>query len=139
MTFVLAPRAIVIDASVAVPFLAASAGIDTFQAWRRDDVFLLAPAHFPAEVANALLRSVRLGAAEVVRRMDLLATIGVETADRGVAGLRAAIDLAHRHRLSVYDALYLHLAIDVEAELASADNDLIRAATAEGVTLATNA
>jgi predicted nucleic acid-binding protein len=137
VTFAIAPRAIVVDASIAVPLLAASAGIERFEAWRREDAYLLAPAHFPAEVANALLRSMKLGAAEVVRRMDLLATIGVETADRGAAELRAAIDLAQRHRLSVYDALYLHLAIDVEAELASADHDLVKAANAEGVTLAT--
>ena len=44
--------------------------------------------------------------------------------------------LAERHRLSVYDASYLWLAIDVDGELATHDRDLARAALAEGVALA---
>jgi len=44
-----------------------------------------------------------------------------------------ALDLADRHRLTVYDALYLELAADVDAELATLDRDLTRAARAEGV------
>ncbi len=40
---------------------------------------------------------------------------------------------ADRHRLSVYDATYLWLAIDVDGELATFDRDLARAAAAEGV------
>ena len=45
------------------------------------------------------------------------------------------LELADRHRLSVYDAIYLDLALDVEAELATLDRDLARAAAAEGVPL----
>lgn len=44
--------------------------------------------------------------------------------------------LAERHRLSVDDASYLWLAIDVDGELATLDRDLARAAVAEGVALA---
>ena len=47
-----------------------------------------------------------------------------------------ALALAERHRLSVYDATYLWLAIDVDGELATFDRDLARAAAAEGVPLA---
>ena len=38
--------------------------------------------------------------------------------------------------LSVYDATYLWLAIDIDGELATYDADLARAAEAEGVPLA---
>ena len=44
--------------------------------------------------------------------------------------------LAERHRLSVYDATYLWLAIDVDGELATFDRALATAAEAEGVPLA---
>ena len=47
-----------------------------------------------------------------------------------------AVALAAQHGLSVYDATYLWLAMDVDGELATFDRDLARAATAEGVPLA---
>jgi predicted nucleic acid-binding protein len=50
-----------------------------------------------------------------------------------VAGVVDALDLADRHRLTVSDALYLQLAADVDAELATLDRALLRAAAAEGV------
>ena len=61
---------------------------------------------------------------------------GVELADRGFDGLEAALVLADRHTLSVCDATYLWLAMDVDGELATFDKALIRAAEAEGVELA---
>ena len=60
---------------------------------------------------------------------------GVETADRGLPGLLGAVELAARHRLTVYDALYLDLAVDVDAELATLDRDLAAAAASEGLTV----
>ena len=44
--------------------------------------------------------------------------------------------LAARHDLSVDDATYLWLAMDVDGELATFDKDLARVAEAEGVALA---
>jgi predicted nucleic acid-binding protein len=41
--------------------------------------------------------------------------------------------LAERHGLTVWDALYLQLALDVDGEFATLDGDLIRAARAEEV------
>jgi predicted nucleic acid-binding protein len=66
----------------------------------------------------------------------LLEPIGLETVDRSAPGVRMALALAERHRLSVYDATYLWLAIDVDGELATLDRALARAAVAEGVPLA---
>jgi predicted nucleic acid-binding protein len=43
--------------------------------------------------------------------------------------------LARRHRLTVYDAAYLELAIRKRSPLATLDGDLIRAAPTEGVVL----
>jgi predicted nucleic acid-binding protein len=54
-------------------------------------------------------------------------------ADGGWRGVLHAIDLAERHRLTVYDALYLQLAMDVEAPIATLDRGLAAAALAEGI------
>lgn len=64
----------------------------------------------------------------------LFATGLEEVATRPVA-LEDAIRLAARHG-TVCDAAYLGLAIDVDGELATLDNDLLRAAEAEGVSVA---
>lgn len=48
---------------------------------------------------------------------------------------RAMIDLAREHRLSVYDAAYLELAIRRQLPLASLDRQLRAAAVASGVAL----
>ena len=136
MSFGHAPRAVVVDASVMVEIIRAE---PTYLAkatdWASEEAILLAPFHFRAEVANALLKSVRLPVQEVALAAGELDRSGIEPADRGLSGLLEAIDLAYRHGLTVYDALYLQLALDVEGELATLDKDLAAAAAAEGVPL----
>lgn len=48
----------------------------------------------------------------------------------------AVVALARRHRLTVYDALYLDLALREGAALATRDRRLAEAAVAEGIALA---
>ena len=50
-------------------------------------------------------------------------------------GERVVLGLVRRHRLSVYDAAYLELAVRTGSTLASLDGDLKKAALAEGVPL----
>ncbi len=134
MSFSRAPRAVVVDASVMVELIGAQESYLRLAAdWAREETMLLAPVHFRAEVANALLRSVRLPAAEVSLAAGEIDRSGVELVDRGLKGVLEAIDLADRHGLTVYDALYLQLALDVDGELATLDKDLATAAAAEGV------
>ena len=136
MTFASGPRAVVVDASAAMAFLAGDAGwLDRWRAWTAADAMVLVPPHFPAEVANALLRGARLPAIDASARLTQLYATGIEVADRGLPGLLGALELAERHRLSVDDALYLDLVLDVEAELATLNRDLARAAGDEGVAL----
>jgi predicted nucleic acid-binding protein len=136
MTLGHAPRAIVVDASVMVEVIRGDESrLRLAQGWAQEEALLLAPLHFRAEVANALLRSARLPANEVSLAAGELDRSGVEPADRGLTGLQDAIDLADRHGLTVYDALYLQLAIDVDGELATLDKELRRAAEAEQVAL----
>ena len=138
MTFAIAPAPVVIDASVAVD-LALGEGSDlpaSLRRWISEDRMLLAPAVYWTEVGHALLRRAGWDSVEAGRRLGSLETIGLKTADRGAAGVRMALFLADRHRLSVYDATYLWLAIDVDGELATFDRDLASAAAAEGIPLA---
>lgn len=136
MTFGLGLAPIVIDASAAIEFLGGDPGwISAFDSWAIEERLLLAPAQFLAEVANTQLVGQHVPAADVARRIERLVAAGVDSVDRGLGGLLEAIALADSHGLTVYDALYLQLALDVEGELATLDQDLRRAATAEDVPL----
>jgi predicted nucleic acid-binding protein len=78
-----------------------------------------------------MLGGAGLSAADALVRLERLVVAGVESADRGFSGLEEAMILSERHRLTVYDALYLQLALDVEGELATLDAKLRKAAIAE--------
>lgn len=134
MTFVRGQRAVVADASVAVRLLLGDAPwIAAWRAWTAAGAMVLVPAHFGHEVANALLRSARVGVPESIAMLGRLFRTGVAVADRGLGGLEGSVVLAERHSLSVYDAAYLDLALDVDAELATLDGALRAAAEAEQV------
>lgn len=137
MTFVFDRTPVIVDASVVVelmtedrPELAAA-----WARWVTDGRQRLAPPHLLPETGNALLRGARLEPGPAIAIVEGLEGSGLEIADRGLDGLIAAIVLAHRHGLSVYDALYLQLAIDVDGSLATYDKALARAAAAEDVEL----
>ena len=134
MTFGTAQQAVVLDASAAMALLAGDeTWLGRWRSWTEADVMILAPGHFGVEVANALMRGAHLSALDASARLERLHATGIETADRGLAGLLGAIELAERHRLTVNDALYLDLALDVDGGLATLDRDLARAASDEGV------
>jgi predicted nucleic acid-binding protein len=136
MTFSRTVTAVVVDASVVVEMLGGDqTWIDRFADWRRRGTIVLAPPHFMSEIANALLRGVGLDASDAVARLQQLFTFGVDIADRGVLGISDAVELAQRHRLSVYDAAYLSLVLDVAGQIATNDRALARAARAEGVSV----
>jgi len=104
------------------------------------DSLAFAPAHYPLEVANALLSAMRRGrmtpdqaATAVVALAAMPVEIDAETAGRVFDG---AWQLAVRHRLTIYDAAYLELALRHGLPLATLDDSLARAASAEGVALA---
>jgi predicted nucleic acid-binding protein len=129
-----AVSAVVVDATAAVDFvIGREPWADRWEEWARSMTLRLAPVHFRAEVANALLRSTRLESGQIPLRLARIAQSGVDTTDRGWHGLIEAIELATRHHLSVYDALYLQLAMDIEAPLATRDGQLASAARAEGI------
>lgn len=135
MTLTQGQRAVVVDASVAIPFLQGNADWrERWATWIDSGDLVLVPPHFPMEVANGLLRGTTIKSTHhVVALVRELYAAGFEVADRGLRGIEGAIRLAAEHDLTVYDAAYLDLAIDVDGELATDDRRLLVAAKAEGV------
>lgn len=137
MGLTVAPVPVVVDASFAVDGVMGDVTVEAaWERWAAEGRMLLAPAIVWPEIGNALFVRRRVGLADVVAGLQAIELAGLETADRGPLGVQFALDLAVRHGLSVYDATYLWLAIDIDGELATRDLALARAAVAEGVPLA---
>lgn len=100
---------------------------------------VVVPAIWPTELANALLaaaRRQRLPIENVVLALARLVPLRVEVAVVDPAALwQGPVQAAIRHRLSVYDATYLDLALRCGLPLASFDGALRRAAAAEGLSV----
>jgi predicted nucleic acid-binding protein len=97
------------------------------------------PALWRIEVANVLEMKVRRRRNDAEFRDQALAdlsmlpiTIDPETEQHAWG---ATLQLAERHRLTFYDAVYLELAVRRTMPLASLDSELRTAANAEGVKL----
>jgi predicted nucleic acid-binding protein len=98
------------------------------------------PAHVPSiwwfEVRNVLLineRRRRISERDTATFLRALSTMNIEV--NHVPAERATLMLARSHRLSVYDASYLELAMRLGLPLASLDRKLAAAAQSEGVHL----
>ena len=86
------------------------------------------------EMRNALLvaeRRGRLSRRMSEERLDALSELPIRTDQ--APNFRAAMDLARKHDITFYDALYLESALRITAVLATLDKALARAATNEGL------
>ena len=103
----------------------------------------VAPSLWPLEVLNALImaeRRKRVDAAQRQRLSGFLRDLPIVLDDETAAqAWSATIQLAERHRLTVYDAAYLELAQRRDLPLASLDQELRAAAEAAGVALVAHA
>ncbi len=99
----------------------------------------VAPTVWPLEVLNALVmaeRRTRVDAAQRQRLTGFLRDLPIALdAETAAQAWSATVQLAERHRLTVYDAAYLELAQRRGLPLASLDNELRAAAEAVGVVL----
>lgn len=128
---------LVLDASALVGWVMPDErGIDLpGLAARHEDI--TAPWLLWAELRNILVvneRRGRIPAGSAEQIADAVDGLGIvlDTAPAGAV----VLDLARRHRLTVYDALYLELALRQGAALASLDAALLAAAQAEAVPVA---
>jgi predicted nucleic acid-binding protein len=134
--------AFVIDASATLPWCfadEATAATNAVLTSLRTDDEAIVPAHWPLEVANALLIAVRRqrispeDAHQFLVDLESL-PIGVDTTTKNLVRARV-FPMAGQYGLTVYDAAYLELAIREGLPLATLNNDLRKAACASGVPL----
>lgn len=124
----------ILDASVAVPLVIAHENAASARRLAERNDFV-APDHLMAEVANTLWRyAMRDGfssnnIAKGLRQIRLLCTQLLPSQNL----LPGAIDLAVAHRHSVYDCLYLALALERREPLATADRRLAALAEKLGI------
>lgn len=128
----------VVDASVvaawAFPDEQSELAARSFQRVGSDEAY--APNLWWFEIRNSLLNGERHGRtteANVLAFLRQLSRLSIFM-DRDPVETDV-MRLARRHRLTVYDAAYLELALRLEAPIATLDRALSRASTAEGVTL----
>ncbi len=100
----------------------------------------VAPSVWPLEVANILtLKFRRKLISEEGRRRALDSLVGlafeIDVVACGALSFQETIALADAHRLTIYDAAYLELAMRLGAPLATLDKALADAARSEGVGL----
>jgi predicted nucleic acid-binding protein len=101
--------------------------------YRRVEIGLLVPDLFWAELANVLWKAVRRGRISTDRAMSALSLVG----DLGIPSvpsfdlLPQALLLAMNHGRTVYDSLYVALAVQSKSEMITADEHLANALAAK--------
>jgi predicted nucleic acid-binding protein len=121
---------VVVDASVAVKWVVAEEHSDVAQTLLEGDFALSAPAHWLAEAATGLWGACRRGELSEQQAQERVALlVGAPVAAVPLHGLaNAAMGLAIRLNLTIYDTLYLALAEEQDARLITADRRLFEAA-----------
>lgn len=125
---------LVVDASVALKWVVTETGsdeaADLLTGMTKGAFSLVAPEHLIGEVGNGLRKRVAqrvLVADDAVAALDAIAAIGLDLVSgrqRWLRSLSAALDWG----VTTYDALYVLLALDLEAELITADLRLVEVA-----------
>jgi len=128
-------RLAVVDASAAAAWLIrsqASAYADAFRS--QSGIQLIAPNIFAWEICNLLRLFASRGAFELDAGLASLDALGV-CLEPAISGERIfeLTRFAHSVRLSLFDAAYLALALEAEAELVSRDGHLLTVALANGI------
>ena len=135
-------REAVIDASASAAWVfddESDPGADAVLAEiRSGEVVGVVPEHWKAEIVNAIMYGEirgRISWGDIPGRLSELNSLNIMTDT--AADILATLDLARLYGLTVYDALYLELAIRRNAPIATLDIKLRRAASQAGVTTLT--
>lgn len=115
-----------------------SASRPEIQSWLINDSIMV-PAHWSAEVGNALLINKRRGRIANSELEDMLVSLDVfqiaAQLPPAVQDFDMIFRLAQTYRLTFYDTLYVRLAFGMDAALATLDNDMRTAARDLSLTL----
>ena len=118
---------VVVDAALVVDLICDLPAADRFRRPLTDATAVAVPAHLDAEVLSALGRLQRAGQlTRGTERVNALSTFGAQRWPLGPL-LAPAWNLIHR--VAVRDALYVALAISLDATLITSDGRLRRAAS----------
>jgi predicted nucleic acid-binding protein len=97
----------------------------------------IVPSHWKIEVANGFqtaIRRKRIDHSYRKQAIEQLAALPIETdSETALHVWAAALELADQHELTVYNAVYLELAIRRHLPLASLDRDLLEAGRRAGL------
>ncbi len=85
------------------------------------DLIFVAPSLMPVEVINSRRWKPHLSSEAVAGLVNDLEAINIGLLDVTYSRLRTATELAYQHDLSVYDALFLQLAEELDCPLVTAD------------------
>lgn len=116
---------VVIDSSVVFKWFAteepgAAEALDLLLRHQAEEIALVAPAHLPLEVVNALgARGRRLEDVEAAVRLLTKTRLLIAPVDDAL--LAESVRIAATERLALYDAVFVALAAHLDAELVTAD------------------
>jgi len=122
-------RRYVVDASVAVKWFVPEVHSEEALRLLSSGRDLLAPDLLPAEFGNILWKKTRRGEIEVAQAVEIiraLAEVPFHLSSSSIL-LESAYLLAHKFQRTVYDSLYLSLAIVEECPMVTADLRLVNA------------
>lgn len=131
MIFGMPSNLVVIDASVAVKWFHEEPDTPQAEALEkriaRGEIRALAPSLLFYEVANALVFKAGSELTEIIAAYNILTGLPFQIVEVVHTLLEDAIRIAHHHRISVYDAIYVALALFSGAVLVTADKKLVDA------------
>lgn len=134
--------AFILDASAALPWCfkdEASQALNALLFRLTTGEPAVVPAHWAIEVGNALLmaiRRTRIPYEDVVEFLTDLTSLPIELDRTETNLIRVSIlPLAEKHKLTLYDAAYLELALRLNLPLATLDRELRKAAKLESIPL----
>lgn len=119
-------RTVVVDSSVAYKWLrrigeeSVEAALSILANHQSGEIDLVAPETLPIELASAVRQS-GLGVDDVLAIVEEIPSLAIGLHPIRQDRLVAAARLAFQHRLTIYDALFLQLAIELDAPLVTAD------------------
>ncbi len=96
---------------------------------------VVVPSHFWLELMNPLLTRYRFGGVDVIQAIHELDRLGLETIEIDRSLVFSTLDLAERHGLTAYDAMYLALAISLDGRLLTFDEQLYLASGARAIAI----
>lgn len=128
---------VVVDASLALAWVLEEPQPDWARRLRESAKRLLVdirvPTAFWLEVGNILVRQPGMTHDRMLEGLVRLESLGISDVELDRPMRLRSLELAYRHRLTTYDAVYLALAVDLDAQLATLDAELGRAASGHGL------